>query len=215
MACLWLATKVEEFNISIAQFVENLQQNPADAARSEDLILALELPVIHAIKYHLTIHNPYRPLEGFLIDLRTRCPQVDSDALRPHAIDFLSKALKTDAALLFPPSIIAITACVAAASSQNLKIDTYILEKLFSDQPPPALDNFKSQVKKLRSLVKKNEKESMDIQLIGQLKNKLERCRNPEFKDDKLLVFVDDDENEGKANDMAVETISTDDLLDF
>lgn len=40
MACLWLATKVEEFNISIAQFVENLQQNPADAARSEDLILA-------------------------------------------------------------------------------------------------------------------------------------------------------------------------------
>lgn len=91
----------------------------------------------------------------------------------------------------------------------------YILEKLFSDQPPPALDNFKSQVKKLRSLVKKNEKESMDIQLIGQLKNKLERCRNPEFKDDKLLVFVDDDENEGKANDMAVETISTDDLLDF
>ena len=63
--------------------------------------------------------------------------------------------------------------------------------------------------------MKKNEKEGLNLELIGQLKNKLERCRNPEYKDDKLLVFVDDEENEGKANDMAVETISTDDLLDF
>ena len=50
MTCVWLAAKVEEFNITIGQFVENLKQNSVDSTRSEDLILALELPVIHALK---------------------------------------------------------------------------------------------------------------------------------------------------------------------
>lgn len=50
LTCLWLGAKVEEFNINISQFVENLQQTTAESTRSEDLILALELPVIHALK---------------------------------------------------------------------------------------------------------------------------------------------------------------------
>jgi len=45
-----LAAKVEEYNISISQFVENLKQNSTESKKSEDLILALELPVIHALK---------------------------------------------------------------------------------------------------------------------------------------------------------------------
>ena len=54
MACLWLATKVEEFNVSISQFVENLKESPQQSMRSEDLILALELPIISALK----VRNP-------------------------------------------------------------------------------------------------------------------------------------------------------------
>ena len=137
MACLWLSTKVEEFNVSISQFVENLKESPQQSMRSEDLILALELPIISALKvgdrlidpnptyfqYHLTIHNPYRPMEGFLIDMRVRCAEVpDVDVLRPAADEFLTKALKTDAALLFPPSIIALTSCLQAAAANNLNI---------------------------------------------------------------------------------------------
>ena len=75
------------------------------------------------IQYHLTIHNPYRPMEGFLIDMRVRCAEVpDVDVLRPAADEFLTKALKTDAALLFPPSIIALTSCLQAAAANNLNI---------------------------------------------------------------------------------------------
>ena len=50
MACLWLSTKVEEFNVSISQFVENSKESPQQSMRSEDLILALELPIISALK---------------------------------------------------------------------------------------------------------------------------------------------------------------------
>ena len=84
------------------------------------------------------------------------------------------------------------------------------METLFEDQPPEAFDNFKGQVKKLRSVVKKSDKDIPSIELIGQLKAKLEICRNPEFTEQNLLVFVDDDDD-----GMAVETISAEDLLDF
>lgn len=210
--CLWLAAKVEEYNISISQFVENLKQNSTESKKSEDLILALELPVIHALKYHLTIHNPFRPLEGFLIDLRTRSQTIENvDILRQSAEEFLNKVLKTDAGLLFPPSVIAISALIVAASHNNVTINEYVLEMLFENQPPSAFDVFKGQVKKIRSLVKKSDKDVLPSpEIIAQLKSKLEKCRNPDFTEQNLLIFVDEDE-EG----MSVEIISADDLLDF
>ena len=82
---------------------------------------------------------------------------------------------------------------------------------LFKNQPPAAFDTFKGQVKKIRSMVKKSDKDLPSPELIGQLKSKLEKCRNPEYTEQNLLVFVDDDDDTG----MAVEVISADDLLDF
>jgi len=216
MACLWLATKVEEFNVSISQFVENLKESPQQSMRSEDLILALELPIISALKYHLTIHNPYRPMEGFLIDMRVRCAEVpDVDVLRPAADEFLTKALKTDAALLFPPSIIALTSCLQAAAANNLNIQPYIVEKLFAGQSEEAFNNCKSQMKKIRSLVKKASSPAPPEE-IGKLKGKLEKCRNPALTDERLLVFVDDDDD---TISVPVETVAAFgnefDALDF
>lgn len=213
MACVWLATKVEEFNVSISQFVGNLREPPDQARRSEDLILALELPIISALKYHLTIHNPYRPMEGFLIDMRVRCDSVpDVDVLRTAADEFLQKAIKTDAALLFPPSIIAITACLVAASSNGLSIDKYIMQYLFNNESDSeAFNNFKSQVKKIRSLVKKA-KEPASPEEIAKIKAKWMKCRNPEKTDEKLLVFVDDEDD---TISVPVETIASFTGLDF
>lgn len=62
-ACLWLATKVEEFNVSISEFVENLQpKDQEELTLFEDLILSLELPIIHALKvqapFFLIFQNP-------------------------------------------------------------------------------------------------------------------------------------------------------------
>jgi cyclin H len=83
-------------------------------------------------KYHLTIHNPYRPLEGFLIDLRTRCEGLqNSDILRQNAYAFLEKVFRTDVPLLYPPSVIAIAACRQSASENKLSIDQYVIFSLF------------------------------------------------------------------------------------
>lgn len=64
---MYLACKVEEFYVAIGQFVSNLKGNREKFA---DTILAFELLLMSKLQYHLTIHHPYRPLEGLLIDIK-------------------------------------------------------------------------------------------------------------------------------------------------
>lgn len=72
LTCVYLSCKVDEFNVSSTQFVGNLQENPAAQERALEQILEYELLLIQQLNFHLVIHNPYRPLEGFLIDLKVR-----------------------------------------------------------------------------------------------------------------------------------------------
>lgn len=65
--CVYLACKVEEFNVSIGQFVSNIK---GDRNKAMDIILSNELLLMQHLNYYLTIHNPYRPVEGFLIDIK-------------------------------------------------------------------------------------------------------------------------------------------------
>lgn len=64
---VYLACKVEEFNVSIGQFVSNIK---GDRNKAMDIILSNELLLMQHINYYLTVHNPYRPIEGFLIDIK-------------------------------------------------------------------------------------------------------------------------------------------------
>ena len=66
--CIYLACKVEEFNVSIQQFVANLKS--AEREEAADAILSQELLLMQLLHYHLVVHNPFRPLEGLLIDVK-------------------------------------------------------------------------------------------------------------------------------------------------
>lgn len=67
VTCVYLACKVEEFNVSISQFVSNIK---GDREKASDIILNNELLLMLHLNYNLTIHNPYRPVEGLLIDIK-------------------------------------------------------------------------------------------------------------------------------------------------
>lgn len=69
VTCVYLACKVEEFNISIQQFVANIK---GDREKASDIILNDELLLMQQLNFHLTIHNPYRPVMGLLIDIKVR-----------------------------------------------------------------------------------------------------------------------------------------------
>ena len=69
--CVYLACKVDEFNVSIMQFVSNLPMG-ADREKTADIILSHELLLMRKLNYNLTIHLPYRPVEGQLLDIKVR-----------------------------------------------------------------------------------------------------------------------------------------------
>lgn len=59
--------QVEEFNVSISQFVANIM---GDREKASDIILNNELLLMQQLNYNLTVHNPFRPVEGLLIDIK-------------------------------------------------------------------------------------------------------------------------------------------------
>ena len=67
MTCAFLACKVEEFNVSMDQFLLNIKGNKE---RATDIVLNNELLLMKELNFHLTVHNPYRPLEGLFIDVK-------------------------------------------------------------------------------------------------------------------------------------------------
>jgi len=113
MTCYWLASKVDEFNVSIDQFVENLKTGSREG--NVDIILTLEPELLEKLRYQPTIHTPYRPFEGLMIEAKTVGTLImkagfDLESIRPKAMDFFTKALVGDAMLLFPPSQLALAA---------------------------------------------------------------------------------------------------------
>ena len=64
---MYLACKVEEFYVPIGQFVKNLR---GDREKFADAILSFELTLMGKLNYQLTVHNPFRAMEGFMIDLK-------------------------------------------------------------------------------------------------------------------------------------------------
>ena|SRR6218665_1050242 len=77
-ACVYLACKVEEFNIPIEMFIKNMPSvrnalpgtAKHEAEKAGDLLLSQELPLLEILHFHLTVHNPYRPVEGLIIDIK-------------------------------------------------------------------------------------------------------------------------------------------------
>lgn len=181
---MYLACKTEEFNVSIGQFISNIR---GDRAKAMDIILSNELLLMERLNYYLTIHNPYRPIEGFLIDIKTRCSLANPDRLRNGIDEFLEKTFFTEACLLFAPSQIALAAVLHAASKEQENLDSYVIESLFHN----TRDKLKvliSAVQKIRLMVKNAtipEKEE-----FKRIERKLENCRNQENNpDSEALVF--------------------------
>ncbi|XP_066425951.1 cyclin-H isoform X2 [Molothrus aeneus] len=95
LTCTFLACKVDEFNVSSAQFVGNLRESPLGQEKVLEQILEYELLLIQQLNFHLIIHNPYRPFEGFLIDIKIALSAILSSGSRAgiNMESYLSESL--------------------------------------------------------------------------------------------------------------------------
>lgn len=198
LVCVYLACKIEEFNVSILQFVQNINSNESKDDLA-NMILNNELRLMEKLDFHLNIHNFYRPFEGFLLDVKTRCSEIQNvEVLRPFAMEFLDKILNTDAILLYPPSQIALTAVVYSSSKNKIDLDKYcrlILLNQFNNE----------EVKQFLTIIKcinKQHKEIpvLNIEEIKRIETKLSKCYNYEndprsqsFKEKNSKLLEDED----------------------
>ncbi|XP_038025943.1 cyclin-H isoform X1 [Anas platyrhynchos] len=180
LTCAFLACKVDEFNVSSAQFVGNLRESPVGQEKALEQILEYELLLIQQLNFHLIVHNPYRPFEGFLIDIKTRYPMLENpEVLRRTADDFLNRVALTDAYLLFTPSQIALTAILSSASRAGINMESYLSESLMLKENRTFLGKLLDGMKCMKNLIKKYELPRPEE--IAALKQKLEKCHSPEF----------------------------------
>ncbi|CAI8042952.1 Cyclin-H [Geodia barretti] len=66
--CVYLAFKIDEYVVSVDQFGNTI--TPDLRQDVVQYVLSHELLLLKRLKFHLTIHTPFRPMEGFLIDIK-------------------------------------------------------------------------------------------------------------------------------------------------
>ncbi|KAG7481252.1 hypothetical protein MATL_G00065160 [Megalops atlanticus] len=213
LTCAYLACKVDEFNVSSSQFVGNLQENPAAQEKALEQILEYELLLIQQLNFHLVVHNPYRPMEGFLIDLKTRYLTLENpEMLRKTADDFLNRATMTDVGLLFSPSQIALTAVLNSASRAGLNMESYLTECMGLKDDKETLSKMIDSMRRIKNLVKKYEPPKPE-EVIA-CKQKLERI-HAEFAinmNPKRKRGYEDDDHVTKQHRVAEEEWTDEDL---
>ncbi|XP_068127795.1 cyclin-H [Hyperolius riggenbachi] len=216
LTCAFLACKVDEFNVSSVQFVGNLPDSPAAQEKILEQILEYELLLIQQLNFHLIVHNPYRPFEGYLIDLKTRYPMLENpETLRKTADDFLTRASLTDAGLMFTPSVMALTAVLSSASRAGLNMESYLLECLSLKDDREAMTRLLDAMKRLKILVSKYEPPRPED--VAVIEKKLEKCHSSEVSS---VVNVrkrkgyEDDDYISKKPKTEEEDWSDDDLVD-
>lgn len=216
LTCAFLACKVDEFNVSSLQFVGNLRESPLGQEKTLEQILEYELLLIQQLNFHLIVHNPYRPFEGFLIDLKTRYPMLENpEVLRKTADDFLNRVALTDAYLLYTPSQIALTAILSSASRAGITMESYLSESLMLKENRTCLSQLLDIMKSMRNLVKKYEPPRPEE--VAVLKQKLERCHSAELALNvitKKRKGYEDDDYVSKKSKHEEEEWTDDDLVD-
>ncbi|CAL8346695.1 unnamed protein product [Lota lota] len=178
LTCAYLSCKVDEFNVSSTQFVGNLvQETPAGQERVLEQILEFELLLIQQLNFHLVVHTPYRPMEGLLIDIKTRYPLLENpESLRKSADDFLTRATTTDAGLLFSPSQIALTAILNSASRAGLNMESYLTECMGMKDNKETLLKLSDSMRRMKKLIKEYELPKPED--VSAYKEKLERVHS-------------------------------------
>ncbi|KAH9387659.1 hypothetical protein TYRP_008851 [Tyrophagus putrescentiae] len=193
VTCVFLATKIEEFNITMDQFVSNIR---GDKSKAAEIVLNNEMLLLNRLNYELTISHPYRPVEGFLIDIKTRYTEcTNPEHFRKHIDQFLDKSFYTDACFLFSPNQLALFAIIYAAEKFNENLDPYL--RILFDKRPDEIGFLKKAMQKIMEMMNSSQ-ESQLREIAKPIEAKLDQCQlltakllNPEQQQS-----IDDDDDE-------------------
>ena len=148
--CMFLACKIEEFNIEPYVLFSRMPNPEAD----RKFVMHNEIELCDTLDYELVVHGPFRPLRGFLADMAASHPGLSSlsESLYAPTADRLKQWVSSDVLLLHPPSQIALAALMDTAEKMDADIGAYLLQ-LTRDRPAGAdgvsLEDFKQQLRRI------------------------------------------------------------------
>ena len=118
-------------NTSVREvFQKGMKIEDPEAAISE-----AELVLLNGNEFHLQIYHPFRPLNGWLRDIRKKSSLLPADTSSYEKIgkcaeNWIKKSLFTDLVYLHSPSQVALGALRTACRDANIVIDSYVEEHL-------------------------------------------------------------------------------------
>ncbi|XP_028395915.1 cyclin-H-like [Dendronephthya gigantea] len=203
--CLYMACKVEEYNVSVDKFIMIYPE--VDRERTANIILGNEMGLMRLLNYQLIVHSPKRALEGFFIDIKTRFKQQENfEKCREISNEFLNAVLFSDVVFLYTPSQIALAALFAASKEI---VRSYITSVL---APATQGQNLFEKVETIVKLI--NTKIVCEDTHVEQIKAKLSKLPVPDKNKTKKRK-IDNGDNEGhikrqKSSDSIDDTLTID-----
>ena len=176
-SCAYLAFKVEEYNLSIDQFLKVLPKEMQSVVG--ETVICFELTIMSSLDCELAVHSPYRPLHGLLTDMKVRHSE-EIELLKEKSEKYLSQSILTDVMFLYPPSQMALCAICVSCQELGLDIDQYLTECLFSDQS----DGMQQAIRIVRAqtqVVRRHSENTLKDSEWKIVEGKLSKCRNPEY----------------------------------
>ncbi|GAA5871504.1 hypothetical protein JCM16303_000776 [Sporobolomyces ruberrimus] len=206
LTCVFLATKTENFPISIDSFSGRVKTPPVD-------ILSLEFLVSQSLKFEYKVHHAHLALNGILLDLQT-CPDVDLATIASStskAQSYLRTSRHTPAELIYSPSQIALS-CLSLVSPSL--VTSYLSSKttLNEQRRNHKIEQLEQEVmekllKEIGEMVTMSQKNPIAKEKVKDIDKRLKWARNPE-KDPSSALFKkrkreEEEEKERKEREKA------------
>ncbi|KAF9181287.1 hypothetical protein BGZ51_005560 [Haplosporangium sp. Z 767] len=128
LTCMFLARKTENYLLSIDDF-SSVLKSPAQP------ILNLEFLVCKSLRFHFTVHHPYRPCLGFFYDMQAVTDSIEKlQKVYEKALTLIDTSLHTDLGFLYQPSQIALAAIKMACKEESYDFEKYANYKFKSNE---------------------------------------------------------------------------------
>ncbi|KAF9429970.1 hypothetical protein BGZ94_008838 [Podila epigama] len=213
LTCMFLARKTENFLMSIEDFYAVLKSSAA----SPEAILNLEFLVCKNIRFHFTIHHPYRPCLGFFYDMQAVTDNIEKlQKVYDVALKLIDTSLYTDLCFLYQPSQIALAALRIACREESYDFERYAAYKFKSTEASTKqYEEVLLPILVAVDQILKQDPRCIEVEksVASDIDRRLKLCRDP-AKDPESLLFKqrakstqnddddddDDDDDEGDKN---------------
>ncbi|ORZ08009.1 cyclin-like protein [Lobosporangium transversale] len=173
MTCMFLARKTENVLMNIEDFTKALKALPS-------AILNLEFLVCKNLRFHFTVHHPYRPCLGFFYDMQAVTDNMERlQRVYEAALKLIDTSLHTDLCFLYQPSQIALAALRIACQDESYDFES--TTQKYNQTLLPILESIENVLKTDPRCVE------VDRSVVQEIDRRLKTCKDPAKNPESLM----------------------------